>query len=455
MRESHETRYVSVGESDVAYTVYGEGPLDLLYFYGLGSHVDMFWEDEGSARWLSALSAFSRLIFFDRRGTGASGGIAAGATLRWEEWTDDVRAVLDAAGSDKAAIFASLDAGPIAMLFASLHPQRVSALILANTTARFLVDDDYPIGTSQDALDAQIEVIASLWGTPDFGRLTNPAMATDTEFVEGYARRLRAAASPRTAAAQYRYIMERVDVRAALPLIQAPTLVLHTSENPIVPPDHGRFIAEHIAGARFVEVPGRGASLNDGHARTQALEEVSQLLTGARPALVVDRVLTTILFTDIVGSTERAVSLGDARWHELLDAHDQAVRQELHRHRGREVKTTGDGFFVSFDGPARAIRCAQAITAAARALGLEVRAGIHSGECEVRGEDLAGLAVHVAARVGALAGAGEVVVSHTVGDLVAGSGIEFVERGEYELKGVPGVWRLLLVTPDPALTASS
>lgn len=445
MSEVHETRYVSVGESDVAYTVFGDGPLDLLYFYGLGSHVDMFWEDEGSARWLSALSSFSRLIFFDRRGTGASDGVALNAMPRWEEWTDDIGAVLDAVGSERAAIFASLDAGPIAMLFASLYPTRVSALVLANTSARFLVDDDYPIGASLETVQAQIEVIRSLWGTSELSQFTNPAVAGADEFGRQYARRLRAAATPRTAAAQYRYIMESVDVRAALPLIQAPTLVVHTSHNPIVPPDHGRYIADHVAGARFIEVPGRGASLNDGQARTMALDEVSKFLTGARPALDIDRVLTTILFTDIVGSTELAVSLGDARWHQVLDAHDRAVRDELHRFRGREVKTTGDGFFVSFDGPARAIRCAQGIAAAALELDLVVRVGIHSGECEVRGDDLAGLAVHVAARIGAVAGPGEVLVSRTVGDLVAGSGIEFTDRGDHELKGVPGTWGLLSV----------
>jgi class 3 adenylate cyclase len=445
MSGTHDTHYVTVGDSDVAYTVFGDGPVDLLYFYGLGSHVDMFWEDEGSARWLSALSSFSRLIFFDRRGTGASGSVSVNAMPAWEEWTDDVLAVLDAAGSDRAAIFASLDAGPIAMLFAALHPSRVSALILANTSARFLVDDDYSIGISPETLDAQIDLIRSLWGTPELSRFTNPAVAADTEFAIAYARRLRAAASPSTAAAQYRYIMESLDVRAMLPLIQAPTLVVHTSENPIVPPDHGRYIADHVVGAKFVEVPGAGVSLNDGQARTVALDEVSQFLTGGLPAVDIDRVLTTVLFSDIVASTERVAALGDARWHQLLDAHDRAVREQLRRFRGREINTTGDGFFVSFDGPARAIRCAQAITAAARQLDLPVRVGIHSGECEVRAGDLAGLAVHVASRIGALAGPGQVLVSHTVGDLVAGSGIDFTDHGDHELKGVPGTWRLLSV----------
>ena len=445
MSRSHDTVYVTVGESDVAYTVFGDGPIDLLYFYGLGSHVDMFWEDEGSAHWMSALSSFSRLIYFDRRGTGASDGLALNAMPTWEEWTEDVLAVLDAAGSKRAAIFASLDAGPIAMLFASLHPTRVSALVLANTTARFMVDGDYPIGSSQETIDAQIEVIRSLWGTPDLSRFTNPAVAEDAEFAREYARRLRAAATPRTAAEQYRYIMESLDVRAILSLIQVPTLVVHTSENPIVPVSHGQYIADHVAGATFVQVPGKGVSLNDGQARTAALDEVSKFLTGGLPEVEIDRVLTTVVFTDIVESTERVATIGDARWHKLLDAHDSAVREELRRFQGREINTTGDGFFVSFDGPARAIRCAQAIIGAAGEVGVPVRVGIHSGECEVRGGDLAGLAVHVAARIGGLAGPGEVLVSRTVGDLVAGSGIELADHGDHELRGVPGSWRLLSV----------
>jgi class 3 adenylate cyclase/pimeloyl-ACP methyl ester carboxylesterase len=441
-----ETQYVTVGDSDVAYKVLGEGPLDLLYVGGLGSHVDLLLNDGRLAGW-HALSSFSRLIFFDRRGTGASDRFALNAMPTWEDWTDDVRAVLDAVGSDKAALFASLDAGPIAMLFASIHPTRVSALVLANTSARFLVDDDYPIGASRETLDSQVDLVRSLWGKPDLIRFANPAVAEDAELGREFARRLRAAATPHTAAAQYRYIMESLDVRRVLPLIQAPTLVVHTSHNPLVPPDHGRYIAEHVAGARFIEVPGRGVSLNDGLANTIVLDEISQLLTGQRPPLDIDRVLTTVLFTDMIASTERAAALGDARWHRLLDAHDRAVREQLRRFRGREVNTTGDGFFVSFDGPARAIRCAQAIIAVARDLDVKVRVGIHSGECEIRGDDLAGLAVHVAARVGAFAGAGEVLVSRTVVDLVAGSGISFTDRGDHDLKGVPGTWRLFAVTP--------
>ena len=269
-----ETEYVDVGGSDVAYRVIGEGPLDLLYCFGLGSHVDLARDDPNDAHWLEALASFSRVIFFDRRGTGASDGVVLDPSPIWEEWIDDLTAVLDAVGSERAAIFASLDAGPIAMLFASVHPGRVRALVLANTSARFLADDDYPIGVSQEVVDTQISVIASLWGKPDLLSFINPALAEDREFARAYARRLRASATPRTAAAQYRYVMSSLDIRAVLPSIQTATLVIHTTDNPIVPLAHGRYIADHIAGATFLEVPGHGASLNDGRARTIALDEI-------------------------------------------------------------------------------------------------------------------------------------------------------------------------------------
>lgn len=444
MSQIPEIQYVTVDGSDVAYRVVGDGPFDLLLFYGIGSHIDM-WEDEASAEYLAGLSSFSRVILFDRRGTGASDPVELNAMPTWEEWTEDVRAVLDAVGSERAAICAGMDAGPLAMLFASLHPDRVTALVLANTMARFLVDDDYPVGASRETLEYLLNVIGSLWGKPELTRFINPAIEGDPEFARIYARRLRAAATPHTAAAHFRYIMENVDVRSVLPLIQAPTLVLHTSQNPVIAPELGRYVAEHIPGARFVVVPGRGVSFNDGQARTVALDETAQFLTGERPHLEIDRVLTTILFSDIVASTERAALIGDASWRRLLDAHDRVIRDHLRRFRGREIKTTGDGFFVSFDGPARAIRFAQTVIAATRELGLELRIGIHSGECEVRGADLAGLAVHVAARVGALGGPGDVLVSHTVVDLAAGAGLRFTDRGERDLKGVPGTWRLFSV----------
>ncbi len=435
-----ETLYVQVGDADVAYQVFGAGPVDLLYFYGLGSHIDFLW-DEWYADFVSRLMSFSRVIIFDRRGTGASDAVSGSAIPTWENWTEDIEAVLDAAGSQQAAIFASLDAGPIAILFAALHPERVRALVLANTSARYLVAADYPIGKPPELARAVVEFTGRTWGSPELARMVAPGL--DAEFVDFLARQFRAAATPRSAAAQYRYLLESLDVRQALPLIQVPTLVLHNRQNPLFPIEHGRYLAEHIVGARLTELAAESVLMTSAY--QAALSEVEEFLTGERRTVETDRILTTVLFTDIVASTERAAELGDRQWRKLLDAHDRATRDLLRRFRGWEVKMTGDGFVASFDGPARAIRCAGAITGAARKLGIELRAGLHTGECEVRGDDLGGLAVHIAARVGASACPGEVLVSSTVKDLVVGSGIEFEDRGEHQLKGVPGSWRLFRV----------
>lgn len=440
--KSPETRYVSVGDADVAYQVLGKGPPDLLYSYGMGSHIEFAWESPAYAEFYDRLASFSRLIMFDRRGTGSSDGVSRAAIPTWEEWAEDIVAVLGAAGSDRAAILAATDSGPIAILLAAMHPELVSALILFNTTCRYLYADNYPIGAAPEAVDALVGMLSAGWGTDELTRLANPSMSEDAEWIRFTSKAIRASATPRTAAAQYDYIL-RNDVRQALPLIQAPTLVLHARDNVLVPIAHGRYLAEHIEGATFVELPG-GDSTSTPELYVIA-DEVAEFLTGERPVLKAERILTTVLFTDIVGSTARAASLGDQRWRSLLDAHDRTVREHLHRFRGREINTTGDGFVASFDGPARAIRCAQAITEAAEALGVRVRGGLHTGECEVRGDDLGGLAVHIAARVAALAAPGEILVSGTVTDLVVGSGIEFNERGEHELKGVPGTWRLFAV----------
>jgi pimeloyl-ACP methyl ester carboxylesterase len=438
--QSSDTGYVAVGDADVAYRVIGDGPLDLLYFYGLGSHIDLFWDTPSMAGYLHDLASFSRLILFDRRGTGASDGVPRDAIPTWEDWTEDVRAVLDAVGSERAAILAVVDAGPVATLFAATHPERVSSLVLLNTSARYLLADDYPIGVPPDVVETFEDMVRMRWGTPGFARAAAPSLANDPEALDLLAKRIRAAATPRTAAAQYNYILRSLDVSQALPLIQAPTLVLHARDNLLVPIEHGRYLAEHINGASFVELPGGDVVVTQ-DSRIIA-DEVAEFLTGARPTVDVHRLLTTILFTDIVGSTERAASLGDHQWRTLLDAHDRSVRKELNRLCGKEIKHTGDGFVASFDGPARAIRCAQAIREATEPLGLDLRMGLHTGECDVRGNDLAGLAMHIAARVGAIARSGEILVSRTVKDLVAGSGLALRERGEHELKGVPGSWTL-------------
>jgi class 3 adenylate cyclase/alpha-beta hydrolase superfamily lysophospholipase len=441
--ERPEIRYVDVGGAEVAYQIVGQGPLDLLYFYGLGSHFEHFWDMPLYAEFLTRLASFSRLVLFDRRGTGGSDPIPHDLFPAWEEWTDDVRGVLDAVGSSRTAVFAAGDAGPIAILFAALHPERVSALVLFNTTARYLADDDYPVGLPSEVVDFLVEGVGAIWGTIDAVRAANPDREGDTEFLEHLARQFRSAATPRAAAVQSKYIWRSLDVRQALPLVGVPTLVLHVRDNPIVPIEHGRYLADHILGAALVELPGRDyAAVSSGKA---ILNEIVEFLTGERPAVEVDRILTTLLFTDIVSSTERAAALGDQAWRSVLDAHDRTVRDQLRRFRGKEINTTGDGFLACFDGPARAIRCSQAIAGATTRLGIELRMGLHTGECEVRGDDLGGLAVHIAARVGSLARPGEVLVSSTVKDLVAGSGIEFSDRQEHELKGVPGTWTLFAV----------
>jgi class 3 adenylate cyclase len=432
---------VEVGAAQVGYQVVGEGPIDLVVAYGLGSNIDLNWDLPPFAAFLKSLASLGRLICFDRRGTGVSDPIGRDTTSTWEDWTEDVRAVLGAVGSERAAFFATADAAPIAMLFAAMQPERVSALMLVNPSARYIEDDDYPIGMSPAGVDALITGVEQTWGTSDFVRNVNPSLADDHEFVRLAARTFRAAASPHSAAMQFDYIIRQLDVRQALPLIQAPTLVIHAKENKFVPIAHGRYVAEHIAASRFVELP-LGEATPYG---PEVIDEVAEFLTGERPMVTIDRILTTVLFTDIVESTARAASLGHVRWRSTLDAHDRAIREQLRRFRGKEINTTGDGFVASFDGPARAIRCGQAINEATHDLGIDVRVGLHTGECEVRGDDLGGLAVHIAARVAAAAEAYEVLVSSTVKDLVAGSGIVFKDRGEHDLKGVPGTWWLYAV----------
>lgn len=441
--ERPQTRYVAVGDADVGYKVHGAGPTDVLWCFGLGSNVDHHEDLPPVAEFIEGVASFGRFVIFDRRGTGVSDAIASGSMPTWEEWAEDIGAVLDAARSSRTAILASLDAGPMAILYAVSHPERVSALILHNTSARYLADDDYPIGTSPVASDALVRLIRASWGTPEFIDVLFPDAAGDDNVREALARTQRASASPRAAAAQYAYILESVDVRGVLPLVQVPTLVLHVKESPLLPLEYGRYLVDHIDGAKLVELPG-GDMFPTANVHLM-VEEIGEFLTGSRPITEIDRVLASVLFTDIVGSTERAALLGDQRWRGLLDQHDAIIREQLRRHRGREVNTTGDGFIASFDGPARAIRCATAINEATAALGIELRMGLHTGECEVRGEDLGGLAVHIAARVGALAAPGEVLVSSTVKDLVVGSGIGFTDRGEHDLRGVPGPWRLFAV----------
>lgn len=432
------TRYVTVGGAEVAYQVVGDGPPDFVWVRGFG-HIDMQWESPVVSEYLNKLASMSRLILFDRRGTGASEAVSDSAFPTWEDWSDDVRAVLDAAESEQAVVLGEADGGGMAMFFAATHPERVSALILANTTARILNAPDYPIGVDPALADLMVEMAQSIWGTADFIHSEFPSRVDDPEFVEWGERMMRASATPKTFATQLRYGLKSFDARQALPLIQAPTLVIH-NQNVFTPVSMGRYLAEHITGAKFIEFHDADFYLS---VSGEAMDEIVEFVTGSRPSPEIDRVLATVLFTDIVGSTKRTAELGDAEWHARLDRFRAAVREQLRRFRGREVNTRGDDFLAIFDGPARAISCAHAIREVTTAMELTVRSGLHTGEVELLADgDIGGIAVHIGARIAALAGADEVLVSRTVTDLVTGSGINFEERGEYELKGVPDSWKI-------------
>ncbi len=434
-----ETKYTRSGEVHIAYQVVGDASLDLVHVPGY-QHMEMVWEWPAGAQLMHRLGSFSRLILFDKRGTGLSDPVPLTALPTLEEWMDDVRAVMDAVGCERAAIVAFFEGGPMAMLFAATYPERTSALVLVNTYARLSRTQGYPWGVPPEVLEAALEAGRAAWRTGSSMAWQVPSRANDPGFRDWWARFERASASPGTFAAIAR-VNSQVDVRHVLPLIQAPTLVLHSRDNPWIRVGHGRYLADNIPGARYVEVDSPDIFYVD----QEPYDDIEEFLTGVRPVPLRDRVLATVLFTDIVESTKHAAELGDARWRELLDSHHAMVRRELANARGREVKVLGDGFLATFDGPARAIHCAHAILDRVRGIGLDIRAGLHTGECELTGEDIGGLAVHIAARVAALAAPGEVLVSSTVKDLVAGSGIRFAERGMHELKGVPEQWRLYAV----------
>jgi class 3 adenylate cyclase len=440
------TRYAKSGDVSIAYQVLGDGPIDVVLVLGFATHLELQWEWPPQAHFFERLSSFSRLIIFDKRGTGLSDPVAEVPTL--EQRIDDVRAVMDAAGSSQAALFGVSEGGPMSILFAATHPERVRALVLHGAMGRTTEAPDYPWAAPADALrEATAEFIAPYWGQQAEGvvDIFTPSLAGDPAAVEFVARMHRSAASPAVSAKIFEMFLD-VDVRAVLPTIHVPTLVLHRHSDRAVNRRAGIELAARIPGARCVELPGIDHLPWAGDVEA-VLGEVEEFLTGARTAPESERVLATVMFTDIVGSTERAAELGDARWRELLSAHQAAIGREIMRFGGREVKSLGDGCLATFDGPARAIRCGSAIAEAARALGLEVRIGLHCGEIELLEQDVGGIAVHIAARVGALAGAGEVLVSSTVKDLVAGSGIVFEDRGTQQLKGIADEWRLFAALP--------
>ena len=436
-----ETRYASVGQAQVAYQSFGDGP-DLVYSIGFFlSHVDHLWELPELARFLRRMSSFCRVTLFDRRGTGASDPLPVTGMSFWEDWLDDLNAVLRAVGADRPSLLASTDAGPMAMLFAASFPERVTSLILTNTGARSVPAPDYPLGLPVEFQEVLADRLEADWGREGgaFPDVAWPERAGDPEFRRWVARLQRAVMTPRRAAELWRAELE-MDIRRALPLIQAPTLLV-TSNFVVVPAANVEYLAERIAGARLVRLQGNGAIgwLSDADEYLAAIEEH---VTGGHRPIEPDRVLATVMFTDIIGSTERAAQLGDRKWRELLDRHDEIAVRHVSRFAGRLVKSTGDGILATFDGPARAVRCATTLAQDMRREGIEIRSGLHAGEVELRGDDVGGIAVHIAARVMGLAGPSEVLVSSTVKGLVTGSGLEFIDRGGHKLAGVPDEWQL-------------
>jgi class 3 adenylate cyclase len=443
-----ETRYARSGDINIAYQVAGDGPFDLVFVPGYATHLELAWRLPGFAEALEQLTSFSRLIKFDKRGTGMSDPVAGAPTL--ETRMDDVRAVMDAVGSRRAALFGLSEGASLSVVFAATYPERTAALVLRSPLARVLWAPDYPWGRTDDEYEREIERELRVYGSRAQALESVRTLGQfDSEQADAFVDYLRYSASPGMLEALLRMNKE-IDVRQVLPAVRVPTLVLHGAEDEVVPPAAARHVAERIPGARYVELPGVGHLAISGARADRIFDEARSFLvdlwdSGGWEESEPDRVLATVLFTDIVDATTTALRLGDRAWRELLERHHAVVRRELARFRGREVDNAGDGFLATFDGPARAIRCACAIADGVRDLGIEVRAGLHTGECEVAAGKVAGIAVHTGARVAAAARGGEVVVSSTVRDLVAGSGIAFDSRGEHELKGIPGTWGLFSV----------
>jgi len=436
-----QTRYAKSGDVNIAYQVLGQGPPDLVLIPGWVSNIEIFWEEPAVVRFFTRLASFSRLILFDKRGTGLSDRVAEMPNL--ETRMDDARAVLDTVGSERAALFGYSEGGVLCALFAATYPNRASALIMHGSYARLTAAPDYPWGLNEQERSAFVDQAVREWGAPIGIDMRAPSMATDERFRQWWARFLRLSASP-AAFATLSHMNAQMDIRQVLPAIRVPTLILHSVNDRNLDVRGSRYLAEQIPGAKLVELsgPDHVPWLSDADI---VVDEVEEFLTGARHAPEPERVLATVMFTDIVGASERAAGLGDRRWHDLLDSHHALIRRQLNHFRGREIDTAGDGFLATFDGPARAVRCASTISDGVRSLGIEVRAGLHTGECEMMGDKLAGIAVHIGSRVAALARPGEVLVSSTVKDLVAGSGLSFQDRGIQSLKGIPGEWRLFAV----------
>ena len=433
-----ETRYALNGDLRVAYRTSREGPRDMVFVPNWFTCCELLPELPSLQGWVEAMTTLGRLIFFDQPGTGASDPVEPGALPTLEQWADSITAVLDDLGSSEAVLVAFDGSFATGALFAATHPSRTTALVV--------LEGSEPHSQRAAGLDLEafLDVFVGMWGTGEIQHAVNPDMPWNEEIRATWAKQERLAASPRTVALMLP--LSQMDVRTVLPTVRVPTLVLHHADDQVVLPAGGRYIADHIPGAKYVELPGRNMFHFVEPDWRSSFQEIAHFLTGDQAEVPDDRVLATVLFTDIVDSTRRAAEIGDRNWRALLDAHDAIVRVQLNRFRGREVNTSGDGFLAMFDGPQRAIRCAMAIRDAVQALGIQVRAGLHTGECEVRGDDIGGIGVHIGARVSALAEPNDVLVSSTLRDLVIGSGLKFDERGSYELKGVPGEWRLFAVT---------
>jgi class 3 adenylate cyclase len=439
----YETKYAWLGDDRIAYQVLGQGPPDLVMTHGGYGHLDLVWEDPGCTLFLRSLASFSRLILFDRRGIGASDPPPHDPLPPWESYAEELVAVLDAVGSQRAAILAEMDGGPLALFFAGTRPERTSALILANTAAKFVAADDYPIGIPADVGEAILARFNQGWGTDALVPVLLPSRAGDARFRHWYAKTQRAMASPKAAQPLLRTMLA-ADVRTVLPLIQAPTLVLHRREFQVLSIENARYLVEHIRDAKLVELPGADAPIIWEEPQL-ALDLIEQFLVGVRRTAEPSRVLATVLFTDIVDSTKLATRLGDRRWRELLNTHDDLAWHLVEEFNGRIVHTTGDGILAIFDGPGRGIGCATAFRDQLLGIGLHIRAGLHTGEVELRGDDVGGIAVHIAARVMAAAGPREIFISRTVRDLIVGSDISLKDSGTRPLKGVEGTWQLFAV----------
>ena len=434
------TKYAKSGDLNIAYQVTGSGEHDLIYVPGWISNVELMWDDPVYASILRRIGSFARLITFDKRGTGMSDRVPEHQLPSLEERMDDVRAVMDAVGSERAILMGDSEGGNMVTLFAATYPERTQGLILIGTYAKRVFSSDYPWAPKPRDRQSNIEETERTWGDPDaLPEYVLGDRGEDRAFREWIARYFRLGASPRTAA-QLLQMNTGMDTRAALPLIKAPTICIYRTDDTDVNVDEGRWIASQIPNARFVELPGRSHLMWTSHNPGAVVDEIEQFVTGRLESARHESILATVLFTDIVDSTNRAAEMGDRRWKALLESHNQMIRAELARWRGVERGTTGDGFLATFDGPARAVRAAMAIVQAVQPLGIEVRAGLHTGEVELLGHDVAGLAVHIGSRIAAMAGPGEVYVSRTVRDLVVGSQLQFEPKGSHELKGVPGEW---------------